>query len=51
MTLPLGDGNHQLTLAFGSHELWLIFAGVVLMVIAWIMGEAALLAEENKSFV
>ncbi len=44
-------GQGQLMLAVGSTEVWLALAGSMVLVIAWIMGEAAALADENKSFV
>lgn len=44
-------GQGQLMLSVGSTEVWLALAGSMVLVIAWIMGEAAALADENKSFV
>jgi hypothetical protein len=44
-------GQGHLMIAFGSTEIWLGLAGATVLVIAWIMGEAAALADENKSFV
>lgn len=44
-------GQGHLMIAFGSTEVWLGLAGAIVLVIAWIMGEAAAMAEENKAFV
>ena len=57
-TIKQPEGQGHLFVAFGSTEVWLGLAGAVVLVIAWIMGEAAAMAEENvaladenKSFV
>lgn len=44
-------GQGHLMISFGSTEVWLGLAGAMVLVIAWIMGEAAAMADENKSFV
>ena len=44
-------GERMLTLSFGSAEYSAILLGGLLLVIAWTMGEAATLAEENRQFV
>ena len=50
-TVRQPEGQGHLVIAVGSTEVWLGLAGAMVLVIAWIMGEAAALAEENKSFV
>lgn len=50
-TVKLPDGQGHLIIPMGLTEVWLGLAGSMVLVIAWIMGEAAKLADENKSFV
>ncbi|MDG2319688.1 MAG: hypothetical protein P8L79_05470 [Rhodospirillaceae bacterium] len=50
-TVKQTEGQGHLVVAVGSTEIWLGLAGTMILVIAWIMGEAAKLADENKSFV
>ncbi len=50
-TVKTPGGQGHLILMFGSTELLIGLAGVMILVIAWVMGEAAALAEENRSFV
>ncbi len=50
-TVRQPGGQGHLVIPIGSTEVWLGLAGVIVLVNAWIMGEAAALAEENKSFV
>ena len=51
LSIDLPAGQKQLVLNFGSTEIWIGLAGGMVLVTAWIMGEAAALAEENRSFV
>lgn len=57
-TVAQPNGQGHFVLMFGSTEVLIGLAGAMVMVIAWVMGEAAALekanaalAEENKSFV
>jgi signal transduction histidine kinase len=50
-TVKAPGGQGHLAIMVGSTEVWLGLAGSMVLVIAWIMGEAAKLADENKSFV
>ena len=51
LSIDLPPGQKQLVVNFGSTEIWIGLAGGMVLVTAWIMGEAAALAEENRSFV
>lgn len=51
ISIDLPPGGRALVITFGSTELWIGLAGAMVLVIAWVMGEAAAIAEENKSFV
>lgn len=51
ISIDLPPGGRALVITFGSTEVWIGLAGAMVLVTAWIMGEAAALAEENKSFV
>ncbi len=51
ISIDLPPGGRALVVTFGSTEIWIGLAGVMVLVTAWIMGEAATMAEENKSFV
>lgn len=44
------DGPHGV-LSISTADLFVVLLGVVLLVIAWVMGEAAALADENAGFV
>jgi len=44
-------GERMLTLSLGSGEYSALLLGGLLLVIAWIMGQGAELAEENRQFV
>ena len=44
-------GQRALAISFGSNEIGVAFVGVLLLVIAWIMREGCLLAEENAQIV
>lgn len=50
-TTKAPGGQGHLILAFGSTEVLIGLAGAMVLVITWIMGEAAAMAEENQSFV
>lgn len=50
-TVAQPDGQGYFALMFGSTEVLIGLAGGMVLVIAWVMGEAAAMAEENKSFV
>ena len=51
LTFHNAPGHRELVLGIGSNELGTAFIGVTFLVIAWVMAEAATVAEENKSFV
>lgn len=51
ISIDLPPGHRALMITFGSTELWIGLAGAMVLVTAWIMGEAAAMAEENQSFV
>lgn len=51
LSIAMPAGQKRLILQFGSDEVWIGLAGAMMLVIGWIMGEAAALADENKSFV
>lgn len=44
-------GEKMLTIGFGSGEYAAMLLGGLLLVIAWIMGEGARMADENRQFV
>lgn len=51
LTLDAPAGQHRLTLSFGSDTVLMLLAAGTIAVIAWVMTEAAALAEENQQFV
>lgn len=51
ISIDLPPGGRALVITFGSTELWIGLAGVMVFVTARIIGEAATMADENKSFV
>ena len=51
LSIATPPGQNKLVLGIGSPQVWIGLAGAMVLVTAWIMGEAAALAEENKSFV
>lgn len=51
VTFDNPPGERMLTLSFGSAEYSAILLGGLLLVIAWVMGEGAKLADENRQFV
>ncbi|GAB5471304.1 MAG: hypothetical protein Kilf2KO_43340 [Rhodospirillales bacterium] len=44
-------GQRQLAISLNSHDFGLAVLGFLLLVVGWILGEAARLAEENQLFV
>lgn len=44
-------GQRQLAISLNSHDFGLAVLALLLMVVAWALGEAARLAEENRQFV
>ncbi|MEQ9444487.1 MAG: DUF2975 domain-containing protein [Rhodospirillaceae bacterium] len=50
-TVKTPGGQGHLIFMFGSTEVLIGLAGGMVLVTAWVMGEAAALAEENRSFV
>ncbi len=44
-------GQRQLALSFSSHDFGLAVLALLLMVVGWVLGEAARLADENRQFV
>jgi len=51
LSADLPPGARKLAISFSSDDLGLLLLGVILLVIARVMGEAARLAEENAGFV
>ena len=51
VTLGNPPGERSLVVGFGSPEVNILFVGGVLLVIGWVMREAAKLADENAAFV
>lgn len=51
LTLANPPGERQLSVGLSSSDIGLVLAGGLLVVIGWIMGEAARIAEENRGFV
>ena len=51
LTLGNPPGERTLAISLSSDDLGTIFLGGLLLVIAWIMGEAGRIAEENRQFV
>lgn len=51
LTYDNAPGARQLSLALGSDTYMLLLAGGLLIVIGWIMGEAARLADENRQII
>ncbi|KRB26829.1 MULTISPECIES: DUF2975 domain-containing protein [Mesorhizobium] len=44
-------GQHRLTLGFGSDTILALLAAGIIAVIAWVLAEAAALADENAQFI
>ncbi len=44
-------GQRQLAISFDSQDFGLAVLALLLMVVAWVLGEAARLAEENRQFI
>ena len=51
LTYDSAPGTRQLSIALGSDTYLLLLTGGLLVVIGWIMGEAARLADENRQIV
>ncbi len=51
VTLDNPPGQRALAIGFGSPEVNILFVGSVVLVIGWVMREAAKLADENAAFV
>jgi Protein of unknown function (DUF2975) len=51
LTMNNPPGHRQLAITLGSSELTTLFIGCVFLVIAWIMGEAQALAEEQAEII
>ena len=51
LTYDKAPGTRQLSISFGSDHYMLLLTGGLLIVIGWIMGEAARLADENRQIV
>ncbi len=51
LSIDMPEGQKHLVFRLGSDEVWIGLTGAMVLVTAWIMGEAAAMAEENKSFV
>jgi hypothetical protein len=47
LSTNLPNGERKLALSFSSNELWIGLAGLMILVTAWVMGEAAGLAVDN----
>ena len=44
-------GERHLAITFGSHEISLVIAGALVIVLGWTLEEAASIADENRQFV
>lgn len=51
LTMQNPPGQRKLVIAISSDDVSTVFVAVTFMVIAWVMAEAAAMAEENKTFV
>ena len=51
LTAANAVGERQLAISFGSQEFGALVFGGLLLVVGWVMGEAARLAQENRQFV
>lgn len=51
LSLSAPPGRRQLAVSIGSDDVGAALLGLVLLVIAWVMGEAVRVAEENAGFV
>ncbi|HHL20403.1 MAG TPA: DUF2975 domain-containing protein [Aliiroseovarius sp.] len=51
LTLGNPAGERQLVVTLSSADIGLVLAGGLMVVIGWVMGEAARIAEENRGFV
>ncbi len=51
LTFDNPPGEKQLVLQLGSEALWLLMAGSLLVIIGWVMAEAARVAEDNAGFI
>lgn len=51
LTAANAVGERQLAISFGSQEFGALVFGGLLLVVGWVMGEAARIAEENRQFV
>ncbi|MBN9217015.1 MAG: DUF2975 domain-containing protein [Mesorhizobium sp.] len=51
LSLDAPAGQHRLTLGIGSDTILALLAAGTIAVIAWVMTEAAAIAEENRQFV
>lgn len=44
-------GQRTLSVSFGDAEIGLVLGGAVVILVGWVMGQAAEVAQENRSFV
>jgi hypothetical protein len=51
LTFDNPPGEKQLVLQLSSETLWLLLAGSLLVIIGWVMAEAARVAEDNAGFI
>jgi len=51
MLIMISDGDVTTHSDYGGADLWILFLGGVFLVIAWVLGEAAKLAEDSRSIV
>jgi len=51
LTMHNPPGSRSLIVALGSPEIATAFVGVIFMIIAWVLGEAAAVAEDHRGFV
>ena len=47
----LASGGKQLAISFGSDTILMLCISGAVAVVGWVLGEAALISEENESFV
>jgi len=51
LTMDSPPGQRALSIGISSDEIGKVFLGVTFMVVAWVMAEAAKVADENRSFL
>lgn len=50
-TLDYPENERSIDVAFSHHEIFALILGALLLLLGWVMREAALLAEENRQII